>query len=87
MSLKLILCLFHSKPLHGFLAISRSINQNRKKMEQLKSFCIICLYILGALGGVGYALYNSAYPIAIGVVALAIMAYPTLYNAVQNIFK
>ena len=56
-------------------------------MKQLISFFIVCLYALGAIGGVGYALYNGAYPVAIGVVALAWMAWPTLYNAVLNFFK
>ena len=56
-------------------------------MKQLVSFIMICLYILGAIGGVGYAAYCHAWPIVVGVIGLAYMAWPTLYNAVQNIFK
>jgi len=56
-------------------------------MKQLVSFIMICLYVLGAIGGVGYALYNGAYPVAVGVVGLAWMAWPTLYDEVRNLFK
>ncbi len=48
-------------------------------MEKYKGFiCFfqICLYILGSIGGIGYALYNKAYPVAVGVAAVAAMAFP-----------
>lgn len=48
-------------------------------MEKYKGFiCFlqICLYILGTIGGIGYACYNHAYLIAVGVAAVAAMAFP-----------
>jgi len=48
-------------------------------MEKYKGFiyfALICLYILGTIGGIGYACYNHAYLIAIGVASVALMALP-----------
>ena len=56
-------------------------------MKQLVSFIMICLYILGAFGGVGYAAYCHEWVIVVSVIVLAFMAWPTLYNAIQNLFK
>ena len=50
-------------------------------------FIMLCLYILGVIGGIGYSLYNGAYPIAAGVVALGYMSYPKLkeyFNKLNN---
>ena len=55
-------------------------------MEKYKGFiCFlqICLYILGSIGGIGYALYNKAYPVAVGVAAVAAMAFPYI----KGVFK
>ena len=38
-------------------------------------FFILCLYALGAIGGIGYAIYGGSYPIAVGVGALVVMAF------------
>lgn len=48
-------------------------------MEKYKGFiyfALICCYILGTIGGIGFACYNHAYLIAIGVAAVALMALP-----------
>ena len=45
-------------------------------MRKIIYFVLMCLYILGAIGGVGYAMFNHAYLIAIGVVVVAAMALP-----------
>lgn len=45
-------------------------------MKKFICFLLLCLYVLGTIGGVGYALYNHAYLIAAGVVAVAAMAVP-----------
>ena len=48
-------------------------------MEKYKGFIyflLICLYVLGTIGGIGYTLYNKAYVIAVGVAAVAAMAFP-----------
>ena len=55
-------------------------------MEKYKGFiyfALICLYILGAIGGIGYACYNHAYLIAVGVAAVAAMAFPYI----NEVFK
>lgn len=44
-----------------------------------KSFidwAVFCLWVVGTIGGVGVALYNKSYFIAICVAALAVMAFP-----------
>jgi hypothetical protein len=52
-------------------------------MRKIIYFVLMCLYILGAIGGVGYALYNHAYLIAIGVVVVAAMALPQVVKYYQ----
>lgn len=55
-------------------------------MEKYKGFiyfALICLYILGAIGGIGFAYYNHAYLIAIGVAIVALMAFPYI----KGVFK
>lgn len=47
------------------------------------NFFILALYILGAIGGFGYACYSGAYLIAFAVLVLAILAFPTA----KRIFK
>lgn len=44
-------------------------------MKKVLAFLVICLFALGAVGGIGYAIYGGGYPIAVGVGALAVMAY------------
>ena len=45
-------------------------------MEKIYVFFVLCLYVLGTIGGIGYTIFCGGYPIALGVVALAVMAYP-----------
>ena len=45
--------------------------------KEFLSLIILALYILGAVGGLGYAFYCEAYLIGIAVIALAVMALPT----------
>ena len=46
-----------------------------KKLNFLAFFCL-CAYVLGAIGGFGYALYSKAYLITVCIVVLAVMAFP-----------
>ena len=46
-------------------------------MKKYFSFVMICLYILGVIGGLGWTLYSGGYVIAVGVVAVAYMAFPS----------
>ena len=48
-------------------------------MEKYKGFiyfALICLYILGTIGGIGFACYNHAYLIEVGVAVVALMVLP-----------
>lgn len=40
------------------------------------NFFGLCAYVLGAIGGFGYAMYSKAYLIAACIVILAVMAFP-----------
>jgi len=44
-------------------------------LRKILSFFMLCLYVLGVIGGIGYTLYCGAYPIAAGVAALGYMAF------------
>lgn len=52
-------------------------------LKGLLQFITLALYVLGAIGGFGYACYSGAYLIAAAVLALAVMAFPTA----KRIFK
>lgn len=39
------------------------------------AWVIICLWLLGTIGGVGYAIYNQAWVILFGVVVNAVLAF------------
>lgn len=45
-------------------------------MKKIGYFAMICLYVMGVIGGFGYTTYCGAYPCAAGVVAVAWMAWP-----------
>ena len=46
--------------------------------EKLKSFAIVCLWVFGAIGGVGFALYGDSWPCAIGSLVNTILAFPVV---------
>ena len=52
-------------------------------LKGLLQFITLTLYVFGAIGGFGYACYNGAYLIAVAVLVLAVMAFPTA----KRIFK
>lgn len=45
-------------------------------MKKIYYLIMFFLCVMGAIGGIGYSLYCGAYPIAVGVVALAYTAWP-----------
>ena len=57
--------------------------KNEGIMKKFISFIMICLYVLGTIGGLGWVLYSEGYVIAVGVVAVAYMAFP----AAKTYFK
>lgn len=56
-------------------------------MKKLISFFGLCFYIVGALGGFGYACYCHKYFIAVCVAVLAVLAFPkakAFYNELTH---
>ena len=56
-------------------------------MKKYFSFLMICLYILGVIGGLGWTLYSGGYVIAVGVVAVAYMAWPKLVEYFRDLIN
>lgn len=54
-------------------------------MKKYFSFIMICLYILGVIGGLGWTLYSGGYVIAVGVVAVAYMAWSKLVEYFRDL--
>jgi hypothetical protein len=54
-------------------------------MKKWFDFAIVCLYILGAIGGVGFAIAGDSLPCAAGVVMLAIIAFPRFKQALKSL--
>ena len=54
-------------------------------MKKYFSFIMICLYVLGVIGGLGWTLYSGGYVIAVGVVAVAYMAWPKLVEYFRDL--
>ena len=44
-----------------------------KIMKKAIDFAICALWVLGSIGGIGYSIYEGAYPVAAGVAALSVM--------------
>lgn len=50
------------------------------KFKKLYYFFMLCLFLLGSIGGIGYTIYCDAYVITIGLIGLSYMALPTALN-------
>lgn len=48
--------------------------------KQFLSFIGICAYVMGTIGGFGFSVYGGSWPVAIAVLILAFMAWPTAFN-------
>ena len=48
--------------------------------KQFLSFFGICAYVMGTIGGFGFSVYGGSWPVAIAVLILAFMAWPTAVN-------
>lgn len=55
--------------------------------KEIFSFFILALYILGTIGGFGYAVYSDAKVISVAVLVLAGMAWPTAKKCLDNLLK
>lgn len=45
-------------------------------MKKVYCFVMMCLCIVGAIGGIGYTAFNGEYHITIGLLALSYTAWP-----------
>ena len=61
-----------------FPQISKVELIKKTEMKKIISFLALCLSFIGAIGGIGYAIYGGAWPVAIGVGVLAYTAWPEL---------
>lgn len=55
--------------------------------KEIISFILLCMYVLGSIGGFGNACYCGAYPTAIAIVVLAYMAWPSAKTCWENLTK
>lgn len=46
--------------------------------KQFLSFIGICAYAMGTIGGFGFSAWGGSWPVAIAVLILAVMAWPTV---------
>ena len=53
------------------------------RTKGILAWVIICLWLLGTIGGVGYAIYNQAWDILPGVLVNAVLAF----FKVKDIYK
>ena len=58
-----------------------------EQAKQILRMVILMAYVMGAIGGTGYALYCRAYVIAIAVVVLAVLAFPVVKKIFQDSTK
>jgi uncharacterized membrane protein len=47
------------------------------EIKKILSLILLFAYAMGAIGGTGYAIYSGAYLIAVAVVVLALLAFPS----------
>ena len=47
-------------------------------MKKLINLAVCALWVLGTIGGVGYAIYGGSWPIAAGCAINGILALPTV---------
>lgn len=56
-------------------------------IKKLGYFLALCAYVLGAIGGFGCAMYIRSYAIAVAVVVLAVMAFPTAKKLLDKMME
>lgn len=54
-------------------------------MKKMFEFAKIVAFILGAIGGTGWSLYNHSYLIAAGCVVLALLALPEVKKSIDRL--
>lgn len=61
-------------------------NSKRMIKNKFVMMILLMLYAMGSIGGFGYACYSGAYLIAFAVLVLAVMAWPTAWKCVKDLF-
>ena len=56
-------------------------------LKKFGYFFGLCAYGVGSIGGLGYALWCKAYVIAVCIVVLAVMAFPTAKKFYSGLFE
>lgn len=56
-------------------------------MNKILAFFIIAAYVLGTIGGFGYALYGGSWPIAIAIIILGVLAFPKVKEAFKTLIS
>jgi hypothetical protein len=80
---RLFLCLAGKPRREKRAKVGNPIKQ--RNMKKAISFIKIVGYVLGAIGGVGWSLYNGSYAVAAGCVILAWLAWPELKKSIDNL--
>ena len=52
---------------------------------KLLAFIEICAYVLGFLGGIGYAAYLGKWAIVVSILVLGVMAWPEFRKALYEL--
>lgn len=53
--------------------------------KKILSFVLLCLAVVGSIGGVGYACYNHAWIFCAGIAALTFLAWPKIKECFTNL--
>ena len=53
--------------------------------KQILSFIGVCAYAMGTIGGFGFSAWGGSWPVAIAVLILAVMAFPTAKQLWKNL--
>ena len=56
-------------------------------MKKVLYFILLCMAVVGILGGIGYTAYYGAYPIAIFLLASGYVCYPGIKDMVEKLQK
>lgn len=54
-------------------------------LKKLKDFGILAAFVLGTIGGIGYAIWGGSWPIAVAVAVLAVLAFPSARAALKDL--
>ena len=60
------------------------MKENLKKIGYL---LVMMLWAMGLIGGAGYCIYKGAYPIALGCIVNAILAFPKVKEFYNDLMK